>query len=113
MNSELSDLSARSCDAETFAFRRKTRPEQKGAGAGESRGTNYTPVSESSPAKRLNWSIPTPGTIQSIWIGGYPGSTFILRMYWDSQEYPSVEAPLPAFLVILRPVRSSMLPGKF
>lgn len=38
-----------------------------------------------------------PGVISHIWIGGYHGHSFILRMYWDGAEYPSVEAPVSAF----------------
>ena len=38
-----------------------------------------------------------PGRIQSIWIGGDVTNHFILRIYWDHQAFPSVEAPLPAF----------------
>lgn len=38
-----------------------------------------------------------PGVIQSMWFGGYNGWNFILRIYWDGQDYPSVETPLNAF----------------
>ncbi len=38
-----------------------------------------------------------PGVIQHMWFTGYVGHHFIIRMYWDDQEYPSVEAPLSAF----------------
>ena len=38
-----------------------------------------------------------PGAISHIWFTGYVGHSFILRMYWDGAEYPSVEAPLSAF----------------
>lgn len=41
--------------------------------------------------------IDGPGAIQSIWFGGVITSDFVLRMYWDGQENPSVEAPLGAF----------------
>lgn len=37
-----------------------------------------------------------PGMITHMWFTGYVGHSFVLRMYWDSQE-PSVEAPLSAF----------------
>ena len=32
-----------------------------------------------------------PGVIQHMWFTGYVGHHFIIRMYWDDQEYPSVE----------------------
>ena len=41
--------------------------------------------------------IEGPGAVQSMWFGGYVGRDFILRVYWDHQEYPSVECPLPDF----------------
>ncbi|HOV69504.1 MAG TPA: DUF2961 domain-containing protein, partial [Clostridia bacterium] len=37
------------------------------------------------------------GAIQSMWFAGFTGRDFILRIYWDEQEMPSVEAPLPDF----------------
>lgn len=37
------------------------------------------------------------GTIEHIWIGGSITHQLILRMYWDGQENPSVEAPLSSF----------------
>ena len=41
--------------------------------------------------------IEASGMIQNMWFTGYVGHSFILRLYWDDQEYPSVEAPLSAF----------------
>ncbi|MCI5651287.1 MAG: DUF2961 domain-containing protein [Ruminococcus bromii] len=38
-----------------------------------------------------------PGMITHIWFTGYIGHSFVLRMYWDSMEKPSVEAPISAF----------------
>jgi hypothetical protein len=35
--------------------------------------------------------------IQSMWFTGYVGHSFILRIYWDDQSHPSVEAPVSAF----------------
>lgn len=37
------------------------------------------------------------GRIQSIWITGCVGRDYILRIYWDDQEYPSVETPVSDF----------------
>lgn len=37
------------------------------------------------------------GMITHIWVTGYVGHSFILRMYWDNHEFPSVEVPLSAF----------------
>ena len=41
--------------------------------------------------------IEGPGAIQSIWCAGDLNYDLIIRIYWDGQENPSVEAPLPAF----------------
>ncbi len=38
-----------------------------------------------------------PGCITHIWFTGYVGHSFILRMYWDNEEFPSVEVPISAF----------------
>ena len=38
-----------------------------------------------------------PGMITHMWFTGYIGHGFILRIYWDGMEAPSVEAPLSAF----------------
>lgn len=38
-----------------------------------------------------------PGMITHMWFTGYIGHSFILRIYWDNEEFPSVEAPLSAF----------------
>jgi hypothetical protein len=41
-----------------------------------------------------------PGAIQSMWFAGYVGRDFILRIYWDGQQRPSVECPLPDFFAL-------------
>ena len=42
--------------------------------------------------------IEGPGAIQSMWItGSVVSRDYILRFYWDDQEQPSVECPLPDF----------------
>ena len=38
-----------------------------------------------------------PGMITHMWFTGYIGHSFILRVYWDGIEQPSVEAPISAF----------------
>ena len=38
-----------------------------------------------------------PGMITHMWFTGYIGHSFILRIYWDNEEFPSVEAPYSAF----------------
>lgn len=38
-----------------------------------------------------------PGMITHMWFTGYIGHSYIIRIYWDNAEYPSVEAPISAF----------------
>lgn len=42
-------------------------------------------------------SVEGEGMIAHMWLGGYSGRGFIIRIYWDGNEFPSVEAPIPAF----------------
>ena len=38
-----------------------------------------------------------PGMITHIWLTGYVGHSFVMRIYWENEEFPSVEAPISAF----------------
>jgi len=38
-----------------------------------------------------------PGMISHMWFTGYIGHSFILRIYWEENDTPSVEAPISAF----------------
>ncbi len=44
--------------------------------------------------------IAGPGALQSFWFGGSVGRDFILRIYWEEQEQPSVECPLADFFAL-------------
>jgi len=44
--------------------------------------------------------IAGPGVIQSIWMGGYVGRDFVLRVYYDGQVHPSIEAPVSDFFAL-------------
>ena len=57
--------------------------------------------------------IKGPGAIQSIWITGSISRNFILRMYWDDQEQPAVEAPLPDFFAVPWATKEGDAPGPF
>jgi hypothetical protein len=37
------------------------------------------------------------GMITHMWFTGYIGHGFIIRIYWDDSEFPSVESPISAF----------------
>ena len=38
-----------------------------------------------------------PGMLTHMWFTGYVGHSFVLRVYWDGNERPSIEAPISAF----------------
>ncbi len=44
--------------------------------------------------------IAGPGSIQSMWMTTELGRNLVLRIYWDGQEQPSVECPLPDFFAV-------------
>ena len=54
-----------------------------------------------------------PGMITHMWFTGYIGHSFILRMYWDDAEYPSVEAPLSAFFGMAYDENFADVDGKY
>lgn len=67
-------------------------------------GTRGKPCEKLHPAAPLQpgetvtlCDIDGPGMITHIWMGSYVGHSYILRIYWDNEEYPSVEVPLSAF----------------
>lgn len=41
--------------------------------------------------------IDGPGMVTHIWFTGYIGHSFIMRIYWEGEEFPSVEVPISAF----------------
>lgn len=55
----------------------------------------YQPVEAGQTATLAD--IAGPGAIQSMWFGGGVTRDLILRIYWDNQDRPSVEAPLCDF----------------
>ena len=54
-----------------------------------------------------------PGMITHMWFTGYIGHSFILRIYWDNEEKPSVEAPLSAFFGCAYDENFSDMDGKY
>ncbi len=102
---KLSRAKTRSISAENFDGK-------KGAGGMATRGNGY----ESSKKLGRGWKVSPcitvpakakvtladikgPGTIQHIWITVHPARwrDLIIRMYWDGETAPSVEAPLGDF----------------
>lgn len=100
----LSDAKSRSISAENFTG-------AKGAGAMATEGTGAHCARDLGRGWKVSPSIVVPkhstftladiegpGAIQSIWMTGSVGSyDTILRIYWEGQDYPSVEAPVAAF----------------
>ena len=85
-------------DAETFAC---SAENPTGARSGGGRGgdcTKLRPNITIHPGETaVLVDMDGPGIIQHMWFTGYVGHSFILRIYWDGCENPSVEAPLSAF----------------
>lgn len=65
---------------------------------GLGQGWKVSPCKVIQPNETLELAnIEGSGAIQSMWFAGYVGRDFILRIYWDNQEHPSVECPLSDF----------------
>jgi len=102
----LSNAETRSISAENFTGEKgKGGMATEGRGARASRdlgqGWKVSPCIEIEPGETAVLAhIEGPGAIQSMWISGYTGKDFILRIYWEDQDHPSVEAPLPDFFAL-------------
>jgi hypothetical protein len=99
----LSQAQSRSISAENFTGEKNgggLATEGTGAACARElgRGWKVSP-SISIPAKDIATlaQIDGPGAIQSMWITGSVTRDMILRIYWDGQQQPSVECPLPDF----------------
>ncbi len=82
----------------TFAFSAENPTGQRSGGSRGGEGTKLRPFVTIQPGETVALvDTDGPGKIQSMWFTGYVGHSFILRIYWDGQEFPSVEAPISAF----------------
>ncbi len=104
--SRLSHAQTRSICAENFTGEKgKAGMATTGTGANWPRdlgcGWKVSPSVVIKPGETFTLAdIKGPGAIQHIWLSGdcsiHPNSRhFIVRMYWDDQEQPSVESPAP------------------
>lgn len=85
-------------DGRTFSFSPENPTGAKGGGSKGSIVDKLRPRIVVNPGETITlMDTEGPGIIESMWFGGYNGWDFILRIYWDGQEDPSVEAPLGAF----------------
>ena len=85
-------------DIKTFAFSAENPTGTRGGGAKGGDCTKLRPCIEIRPGETVTLlDTDGPGMIQNIWFTGYVGHSFILRIYWEGNENPSVEAPISAF----------------
>ncbi|MEM7033922.1 MAG: glycoside hydrolase family 172 protein [Chloroflexota bacterium] len=104
--SRLSNAKTRSISAENFTGEKgKGGMATEGTGAACARdlgqGWKISPSVRIEPGEVFTLAdIEGPGAIQSIWITGNTYKEFVLRFYWDDQEIPSVEVPLPDFFAL-------------
>lgn len=85
-------------DAKTFAFSAENPTGERGGGSRGGDCTKLRPTVTIKPGETVTLvDARGPGIIQSMWFTGYVGHSFIIRIYWDNNENPSVEAPLSAF----------------
>ncbi len=101
--SRLSNAKTRSISAENFTGE-KGKGGMATTGTGADRaidlgiGWKISPSINIEPGTTFTLAdIEGPGAIQSMWVTGRIGRFFMLRIYWDDQDQPSVECPLPDF----------------
>lgn len=84
-------------NAETFMLSAENPSGKRSGGNGED-CTKSSPCITIPAGKEVPLAdMEGPGRIRHMWFTGYVGHSFILRIYWENQDYPSVEAPLSAF----------------
>ena len=104
--SRLSEAKSRSISAENFTGEKgKAGMATEGFGAKAARdlgqGWKVSPAVHIEGTTTFTLAdIEGPGAIQSIWITGQLTRETILRVYWDNQEQPSVECPIPDFFAV-------------
>ena len=85
-------------DDHSFAFSAENPTGTRGGGSQGGDCTKLSPTVTIKAGETVTLAdIKSSGMIQNMWFTGYVGHSFILRIYWEDQEYPSVEAPLSAF----------------
>lgn len=84
-------------DAENFAFSAEN-PDGRPGGGTAGINEKLRPCITVQPGETATLcEVDGEGCLQHFWFGGKISHSFILRIYWDGQENPSVEAPLSAF----------------
>ena len=101
---------SRLSDAKTYSLSAENVTGEKGKGgmsvdgpsasqaAGLGQGWKVSPYLPIEPGETATLAdIEGPGAIQHMWFADTNGRDFILRIYWNDQENPSVLTPLPDF----------------
>ena len=84
--------------ARTFAASSENKDASKGGGSRGSDIEKVNPFTIIKPSETITvLDIDGPGAVRHMWMGGIPGWDSVIRIYWDGNKNPSVEAPLPAF----------------
>ena len=85
-------------ERESFGF---SAENPTGAHSGGSRGKDcekLRPCIQLEPGETVTLcETEGPGMLTHMWFTGYVGHSFVLRVYWDGNERPSIEAPISAF----------------
>ena len=85
-------------EMKTFSFSAENPTGVRGGGSRGKDCTKLRPCIEIPPGETVTLAdIDGSGVIQHIWFTGYVGHSFILRIYWEGDENPSVEVPISAF----------------
>jgi hypothetical protein len=97
-NAQTRSISAENFNGEKGQGGKATEGEGAECASNLGKGWKISPCVEIKPQEEFALAdIEGMGAIQSMWFGGYVGRDFILRMYWDNQEIPSVECPFSDF----------------
>ena len=83
---------------ESFGFSAENPEGKRNGGSRGADCEKLRPCVEIAPHDTLTVAdVEGPGAVTHMWFTGYIGHSFILRIYWENEELPSVEAPLSAF----------------
>lgn len=83
---------------ESFGFSAENPTGQKSGGTKGKDCEKLRPCIQIAPGETVTLcDTDGPGMITHIWFTGYVGHSFVMRIYWENEEFPSVEAPISAF----------------
>lgn len=85
-------------DRTTFAFSAENPTGTRNGGTRGKDCEKLCPCLSVKPGETVTLcDVDGPGMITHMWFTGYIGHSFIIRVYWENNEFPSVEAPISAF----------------